>query len=51
VVVDGAPSFQTAAVTDLAVGDDLVFMTLPAYSPELNPVEECRRPLQSALNN
>jgi len=27
------------------------FVTLPAYSPELNPVEECWRQLQAALSN
>jgi transposase len=26
-------------------------VTLPAYSPELNPVEECWRQLQDALSN
>jgi transposase len=28
------------AVTDIAARDGLAFVTLPAYSPELNPVEE-----------
>ncbi|WP_254525940.1 IS630 family transposase [Natrinema caseinilyticum] len=51
VVLDGAPYFQASAVTDLAARDDLAFVTLPAYSPELNPVEECWRQLQSALSN
>jgi len=41
VVLDGAPYFQPSAVTDLAARDDLAFVTLPSYSPELNPVEEC----------
>ncbi len=41
VVLDGASYFQASAVTDLAARDDLAFVTLPAYSPELNPVEEC----------
>ncbi|ELY56000.1 transposase [Natronococcus amylolyticus DSM 10524] len=50
-VLDGAPYFQASAVTDLAARDDLAFVTLPAYSPELNPVEECWRQLQSALSN
>ncbi|WP_086009782.1 IS630 family transposase [Natrinema pellirubrum] len=51
VVLDGAPYFQASAVTDLAARDDLAFVTLPAYSPELNPVEECWRQLQQALSN
>jgi transposase len=51
VVLDGASYFQASAVTDLAARDDLAFVTLPAYSPELNPVEECWRQLQSALSN
>ncbi|ELY96265.1 transposase [Natrialba taiwanensis DSM 12281] len=51
VVLDGAPYFQASAVTDLAARDDLAFVTLPAYSPELNPVEECWRQLQSTLSN
>ncbi len=28
-----------------------MFVTLPTYSPELNPVEECWRQLQAALSN
>ncbi|WP_092817032.1 IS630 family transposase [Halopenitus malekzadehii] len=51
VVLDGAPYFQASAVTDLASRDDLAFVTLPSYSPELNPVEECWRQLQAALSN
>ncbi|TMT87014.1 IS630 family transposase [Haloterrigena sp. H1] len=51
IVLDGAPYFRASAVTDLAARDDLAFVTLPAYSPELNPVEECWRQLQSALSN
>ena len=51
VVLDGAPYFRASAVTDLAARDDLAFVTLPAYSPELNPVEECWRQLQDALSN
>jgi transposase len=51
VVLDGTPYFQASAVTDLAARDDLVFVTLPSYSPELNPVEECWRQLQAALSN
>jgi transposase len=51
VVLDGAPYFQASAVTDLVARDDLAFVTLPSYSPELNPVEECWRQLQAALSN
>jgi len=51
VVLDGAPYFQASAVTDLAARDDLAFVTLPSCSPELNPVEECWRQLQTALSN
>ncbi|WIV66826.1 IS630 family transposase [Natrialbaceae archaeon AArc-T1-2] len=51
IVLDGAPYFRASAVTDLAARDDLAFVTLPAYSPELNPVEECWRQLQAALSN
>ncbi|MGM0717960.1 MAG: IS630 family transposase [Halobacteriota archaeon] len=51
IVLDGAPYFQASAVTDLAARDDLAFVTLPSYSPELNPVEECWRQLQKALSN
>jgi transposase len=51
VVLDGAPYFQASAVTALAARDDLAFVTFPPYSPELNPVEECWRQLQTALSN
>jgi len=51
VVLDGAPCFQALTVTDLAACDVLAFVTLPSYSPELNPVEECWRRLQAALSN
>ena len=50
VVLDGASYFQSA-VTDLTDRDGLDFVTLPPYSPELNPVEECWRQLQAALSN
>ena len=50
-MLDGAAYFQASAVMDLGARDDLAFVTLPAYSPELNPVEECWRQLQSALSN
>jgi len=51
VVLDDAPYFQASAVTNLAARDDLAFVTLPLYSPELNPVEECWRHIQAALSN
>jgi transposase len=49
VVLDGAPYFRASAVTDLATRDDLEFVRLPAYSPELNPVEECWRQVKRDL--
>jgi transposase len=51
VVRDGAPYFRASAVTDLAARDDLALVRFPAYSPELNPVEECWRQLKDALGN
>jgi len=51
VVLDDAPYFQASAVTDLAARDDPAFVTLPSYSPELNPVEECWRQLKASLSN
>jgi transposase len=51
VVSDRVSYFQASAVTDLAARDDLVFVTLPTYSPELDPVEEWWRQLQAALSN
>lgn len=52
VVLDGASYFTAAAVTDLAdKRDDLEFLRFPAYSPDLNPVEECWRQLDAALSN
>ena len=51
VVLDGVPYFQASAVTDLTARDDLASATFPAYSTELNPVEECWRLLQDALSN
>jgi transposase len=50
-VLDGAPYFQASAVTNLAAREDLAFVTLPSYSPELNPVGECWRQLQKAPSN
>jgi len=43
--------FQASAVTDPTARDDLTFVTLLAYLPELNPTEESWRQLQSALSN
>jgi len=51
VVLDGASYFQASAVTDLADRDGIEFVQLPAYRPDLNPVEECWRQLESALGN
>jgi transposase len=50
VVLDGAPYVRASAVTDLAARDDLEFVRLPAYSPELNPVEECWRQVKRDLS-
>ncbi len=36
IVLDGVPYFQASDVTDLVARDGLAFVTLPAYSPELN---------------
>lgn len=51
VVLDGASYFRASAVTELADRDDLHFLRLPSYSPELNPVEECWRQLEADLGN
>jgi hypothetical protein len=51
VVPNGAPYFRASAVTDLAARDDLEFVRLPAYSPELNSVEECWRQVKRDLSN
>ncbi len=51
IVLDVAPYFQASVVTDLAARDDLTFLPLPSYSPELNPVEEYWRHLQASLSN
>ncbi len=51
VVLDGAPYFQVSTVTNLAARVDLASVTLPTYSPELNPVEKCWRPLQASLSS
>lgn len=51
VVLDGASYFRASAVTELADRDDLALVRLPAYTPELNPVEECWHQLDRALSN
>ena len=51
VVLDGASYFRAAEVRALAERDDLELVRLPAYRPDLNPVEECWRQLESALGN
>ncbi len=51
VVLDGTPYFRASSVTDLTARNDLALVRLPAYSPELNPVEECWRELKDALSN
>jgi hypothetical protein len=51
IVLDGMPYFRASAVTDPAARDDFVFVRFPAYSSELNSVEECWRQFQSALSN
>ena len=51
IVLDGASYFRASVVTDLAARDGLTFVRLPAYRPDLNPVEECWRQLESALGN
>ena len=51
VVLDGAQYFQASAVTDLAARDHFDFVTIPANSLDLNPVEECWRQLHSALSS
>ncbi|MBV0925217.1 transposase [Halomicroarcula limicola] len=38
-------------MTNLATCDDLAFVTLPSYSPKLNPVDECWRQLQDVLSD
>lgn len=47
VVLDGAPCVRPSAVTDLAARNDLGFVRLPVYSPELNPAEECWRQVKT----
>ena len=51
IFLDGTSYFRASAVTDLAARDGLALVRLPAYRPDLNPVEECWRQLDSALGN
>lgn len=51
IVLDGPPYFRASGVTDLADRDDPAFVTAPACSSELNPVEECWRQLLTSLSN
>jgi len=51
VVLDGAPYFRASKVTELEERDDLDFVRLPPYSPDMNPVEECWRQLKTSLKN
>ena len=51
VVLDGAPYFQASTVTELADQEPISFVRLPAYTPELNPVEECWQQLKTSLGN
>lgn len=51
IVLDGAPYFQAAKVSKLAERDGLSFIQFPAYSPDLNPVEECWRQLKEVIGN
>jgi transposase len=51
VVLDGAPYFRSSTVTELEDRDDLDFVRLPPYSPDMNPVEECWRQLKATLKN
>jgi transposase len=51
VVLDGAPYFRARKVTELEDRDDLNFVRLPPYSPDMNPVEECWRQLKASLKN
>lgn len=50
-VLDGVPYLRASVVTVRQVRDDLALVRLLAYSPELNPVEECWRQLTDALSN
>ena len=43
VMLDGGPNFQALAVIDLTDSEEISFVRLPAFSPELNLVEECWR--------
>jgi len=51
VIPDGASYFRASAGTDLAERNVLAFVRLPAYRPDLDPVEACWRQRDSALGN
>ncbi|MFW5955909.1 MAG: IS630 family transposase [Halorhabdus sp.] len=51
VLLDGASYFRASKVRAVADRDGIEFVQLPAYRPDLNPVEECWRYLDSALGN
>jgi len=51
IVLDGASYFRASCVTKLGEKDGIDFVQLPAYRPDLNPVEECWRQLDAALGN
>ena len=51
IVLDGASYFRAWEVQALAERDDLEIVQLPAYQPDLNPVEECWRQLDATLGN
>lgn len=51
IVLDGASYFRASTVRALADREGIEFVQLPAYRPDLNPVEECWRQLESALGN
>ena len=51
VVLDGASYFRASEVQKLTEREGLEIVQLPAYRPDLNPVEECWRQLDAALGN
>lgn len=51
VVLDRSSYFRASQVQELANRDGIEFVQLPAYQPDLNPVEKCCRQLESALGN
>lgn len=51
IVLDVGPYFQSSKATDLVEQEEIDFVRLPPYLPELNPVEECWRQLKQRLRN